>query len=174
MNRLELDVQDKRAAIARYKQHQLQARKNEEYVALSHEIVVAEAAILKIEERQLELMEAAEKGQLLLKAAQKNHTDERKKLETQLSKLAIRAATLEVNIRELEAAHVKLSTGIDADILDQYSRLFKSKNGKAVVPIGHDVCSGCHMKATPQIVVLVKSEKSITNCLQCGCILYLP
>ncbi|ALJ56639.1 Putative zinc ribbon domain protein [Candidatus Xiphinematobacter sp. Idaho Grape] len=173
-NRLELDVQAKRAAIARYKQHQLQARKNEEYVALSHEILVAEAAILKIEERQLELMEEAEKSHLLLKAAQKNHTDERKKLETQLSKLAIRIATLEVNVRELEAAHVRLSAGIDVDLLDQYSRLFKSKNGQAVVPIEHDVCSGCHMKATPQIIVLVKSEKSITHCLQCGCILYLP
>jgi predicted nucleic acid-binding Zn-ribbon protein len=173
-NHLELDVQAKRAAITRYKRHQLQARKNEEYAALSREIIVAEAAILKIEERQLGLMEEAEKSQFLLRAAQKNHTDERKKLETQLSKLAIRTATLEVNIHELEAAHVRLSADIGIDLLEQYLRLFKSKNGQAVVPMEHDVCSGCHMRVTPQSIVLVKSEKSIAHCLQCGCILYLP
>ncbi|QQY09417.1 MAG: hypothetical protein JMM76_01815 [Candidatus Xiphinematobacter sp.] len=174
MNHLELDVQAKKADVTRYKRHQLQARKNEEYTALSHEIAIAEAAILKIEECQLGLMEEAEKSQFLLRATQKNHTDAHKKLETQLSKLAIRMATLEVSIRELEGTHVRLSADIDIDLLEQYSRLFKSKNGQAVVPMEHDVCSGCHMRATPQLIVLVKSEQSVVYCLQCGCILYLP
>jgi len=174
MNRLELDAQAKRATIIRYKQQQLQARKNEEYAALAHEVAAAEAAVLKIEEHQLELMEEAERSQLLLKIAQDNHTDAYKKLQTQLSKLVTRTATLEANIRKLEVEHIGLSAGLDAGLIDQYSRLFRSRNGQAVVPMEHDVCSGCHIRATPQMVVLVKSEKSIAYCMECGCILYLP
>lgn len=169
---LELEIQSKKAAIIHYKQHQLQTRKNEEYAALSQEIAMAEDAIIKIEDRQLELMEASEKVQFSLREAQRNYDDECKKLEAHLSKLAIRTTVLEASIRELETARLKLSIGLEINLLNQYSRLFKSTKGQAVVPIEGEFCSGCHIKVTPQIVVLVKSEKAITNCLQCGCILY--
>ncbi len=171
--RLELDVQTKRESIARYKQQQLQTRKNEEYSALSHEISVAEERIRSIEDRELELMEEAEKLRPLIEQAEKSDADGRTKLETQLSGLETRKNSLEARIREIQATRTRLTEGIEEDLLDRYTRLFKSKGGQAVVPVEHEVCSGCHMKVTTQTVILVKSEKSITHCPQCGRILYL-
>lgn len=171
--RLELDVQTKRESVARYKQQQLQTRKNEEYSALNHEISVVEERIRSIEDRELELMEETEKLRPLIEQAEKSDAEGRTKLETQLSGLETRKKSLEARIHELQAARSRLTEGIEEDLLDRYTRLFKSKGGQAVVPVEHEVCSGCHMKVTTQTVILVKSEKSITHCPQCGRILYL-
>lgn len=171
--RLELDIQTKREAIARYKQQQLQTRKNEEYSALTHEISIAEERIRSIEDRELELMEEAEKLRPLVEEAEKAHADRRTKLEAQLSGLQTRKSSIEARILELQTARIRLTEGIDEDLLDRYTRLFKSKSGHAVVPVEHEVCAGCHMKVTTQTVILVKAEKSVTHCPQCGCILYL-
>ena len=53
---LEIEAQAKRDSITRYKQQQLQTRKNEEYAALAHEIEAAEKAITTLEDRELDLM----------------------------------------------------------------------------------------------------------------------
>src|SRR5207249_3133166 len=58
--KLELDVQSKETAIAKYKQQQYQTRKNEEFQALSNEIKRMELEISVIEDRELELMEQAD------------------------------------------------------------------------------------------------------------------
>ncbi|PWU05985.1 MAG: hypothetical protein C5B47_08230 [Verrucomicrobia bacterium] len=171
--RLELDAEAKRESIARYKQQQLQTRKNEEYSALNHEISIAEEKIRSIEDRELELMETIEKLRPLVEQAEKAHVEGRIKLETQLSGLETRKNSLEARIRELQAGRARLTEGVEEDLLDRYTRLFKSKAGQAVVPVEHEVCSGCHMKVTTQTVILVKSEKSITHCPQCGRVLYL-
>ena len=42
-----MEVRVKQDVIARYKQQQLQTRRNEEYAALAHEIEAAEKAITK-------------------------------------------------------------------------------------------------------------------------------
>lgn len=171
--RLELDVQSQRESIARYKQHQLQTRKNEEYSALSHEISLIENRICNIEDRELELMEAAEQLRPDTEAAERAYSEGQIKLEAQLSGLKNRKSSIEKRIQELAAERHQWTEGIEEDLLDHYARLFKSKNGQAVVPVEHEVCAGCHMKVTTQTVVLVKSEKSITHCPQCGRILYL-
>ena len=54
---LELEVEAKQQQIARYANQQLETRKNEEYRALAHEIDTCKADIIRIEDKQIELME---------------------------------------------------------------------------------------------------------------------
>ena len=61
----------KQAAIARYKSQQQQTRKNEEFAALHHEIEHAEKDIVTLEDSELELMEAYDKGLVQVAEAQK-------------------------------------------------------------------------------------------------------
>ena len=65
-----------------------------------------------------------------------------------------------------------VAKGVNEDLLKIYNRLFANK-GEAVVPLVHEVCSGCHMKLTTQTALRVKAEQSITHCEQCGRILFL-
>jgi predicted nucleic acid-binding Zn-ribbon protein len=171
---LEIEAGTKRDAIARYKQQQLQTRKNEEYAALAHEIEAAEKTIIALEDRELDFMEELEKLTPQLANAEKAHTEERSKLEHLLSALETKKSNLETRIAELQNEHQLLVKGLDEDVLELYLRLFKTKHGSAVATLEHEVCMGCHMKVPAQTVVQVRAAKQIVHCPQCGRILYMP
>ncbi|MDD5200794.1 MAG: C4-type zinc ribbon domain-containing protein [Terrimicrobiaceae bacterium] len=173
-NKLQVEAQAKRDSIAKYKTQQFQTRKNEEFAALGHEIATAEKAIVAIEDRELELMEEAEGLRPVVAEAERAHTEERAKLEAQIAELGRKAETIQARVAELIASRPALAEGLDEDLLDQYTRLFKSKNGSALVELDHDVCTGCHMKVTTQTSVAVKGDKALVHCPNCGRILHLP
>ena len=172
--KLEVEVKAKQDQIARYKNQQLETRKNEEFSALRHEIEVAEKAIVELEDRELVLMEEAESLKPALAAAQEAHVAEKKKVESHMASLTTRKENLEARQKELETERPRFIEGIDEDLLDRYERLFKTKNGLALVTVEHEVCTGCHMKVTHQAILEVKAEKEIVGCPQCGRLLYEP
>jgi predicted nucleic acid-binding Zn-ribbon protein len=172
--KLEIDAQVKRDAIAKYRTQQFQTRKNEEFAALGHEIERAEKDIVVIEDRELELMEEVEGLKPIVAESERQHTEEKSKLENQISELGKKAENIKTRVEELTASRPALAEGLDEDLLDQYERLFKSKNGSALVEIEHEVCSGCHTKVTTQVSLGVKADKAIVHCPNCGRILHLP
>ncbi len=172
--KLEMEVRAKQDPIARYKQQQLQTRRNEEYAALAHEIEAAEKAITSLEDRELDLMEELEKLAPEIASAERIHAEERKKLEHLLSALETRKSNLEARLRDLKDEHERLAKALDENVRDLYLHLFKTKHGTAVVTLEHEVCMGCHMKVTAQTVVQVRAAKHIVHCPQCGRILYSP
>ena len=170
---LEVEIAAKKTSIDRYKNQQLQTRKNEEYSALAHEIEASQKAISALEDRELDLMEEAEALQPEIAAAESAHKEEQAKIQKALEALAARAPNLQTRIAEVAAARKKAADGFDENLLDTYQRLFKAKSGSALVPLQHDVCTGCHMKVTSQTSVEVRSGKSLVGCPNCGRLLYL-
>lgn len=169
---LEMEAQTRRDAITRYRQQQLQTRKNEEYSALAHEIEAAEKTIISLEDRELELMEEADKLKPQIAAAQEAHAAEQTRIEQILAGLESKKANLQERIGDLKEERSRFTEPLDEDILDRYERLFKSKHGVAIAALEHEVCMGCHMKVTTQTAVQVKSAREIVQCPQCGRILY--
>lgn len=172
--KLEVEVNAKQDQIARYKNQQLETRKNEEFSALRHEIEVGEKAITELEDKELVLMEEAESLKPALLAAQEAHVAEKKKVESHMASLTTRKENLEARQKELESERPRFIEGVEEDLLDRYERLFKTKNGLALVTVEHEVCTGCHMKVTHQAILEVKAEKEIVGCPQCGRLLYEP
>jgi predicted nucleic acid-binding Zn-ribbon protein len=171
---LEMEAGAKRDAIARYKQQQLQTRRNEEYSALAHEIEAAEKTVTALEDRELDLMEELETLNPQIVAAEKAHAEERSKIEHLLAGLENKKSNLEARIADLRNEHDRLTQLLDESVRDVYLHLFKTKHGIAVATLEHEVCMGCHMKVTAQTVVQVRAAKGIVHCPQCGRILYMP
>lgn len=170
---LEVEVQGKHDQIARYRQQQLQTRKNEEYTALAHEIETAEKAVVGLEDRELELMEETEELRPEIERAEKNHSEEKAKIEQILAGLETKKTNLEERSEEVRADRERFTEGVDEDLLDRYEKLFRGKDGTAVVPLENETCTGCHMKVTTQTVVQVKTGSEVVHCPHCGRILYL-
>ena len=64
---------------------------------------------------------------------------------------------------------------VDKDLMRRYTRIRKSKkSGAAVVPMREEVCGGCQLYLTPQIVNEVMAGKKIHSCSHCGRLLYFP
>ena len=171
--KLELDVGTRTESITRLKTQQYQTRKNEEFRAISHEIERYEGEIRKLEDEELELMIEADKLKGEIEAADKSARATKESISRQLADLEIKSKALEKQQAELTNEREALASKIDADVLDQFERLFNSKGDAAIVAVEHGVCTGCHMKVTTATASRVKAGREIVNCEQCGRILYL-
>lgn len=169
--KLELDAQTKRDQIAKLQTQKFQTRKNEEFQAFNNEITRFEGDVRVIEDQELELMESAEKLKLAATEADKHAQATRTSVQRQLSDLDAKAQALQAQLDDIEKERNTLAGEVEEDLLDTYQRLFNNKN-EAVVPLEHDVCTGCHMKVIAQTAVSVKGGRSIVHCENCGRILY--
>ena len=171
--KLELDVGTRTESISRLKTQQYQTRKNEEFRAIGHEIERYENEISKLEDQELELMIEVDKLKGELEAADKSARTTKDSISRQLADLETKSKALETQQTELTNEREALASKIDADVLDQFERLFNSKGDAAIVAVEHGVCTGCHMKVTTATAARVKAGREIVNCEQCGRILYL-
>jgi len=170
--KIDLDVQSKQGAIARYRSQQQTTRKNEEFAALNHEIEHAEKEISALEDSELELMEAYDKGLASVAEAQKEllvFQDKAKHKKADLEKRTTAVAA------ELTAAKEKQAAAegtVPEDVLARYRRILKSKKDVAIVPINGGACGGCHMKLTSQTVLTARAAEHLIACENCGRLVY--
>ena len=170
--KLELDVEGKRTAIGRFKTQQQQTRKNEEYTAFNKEIEHAEGEIRGLEDKELDLMEQAEALSRGAATAEAEFSKAQTTIHDQLARLEGQKKAADTRLVELQADHAKLAAGVPEETLDLYRRLFAKKGDAAVVPLESEICQGCHMKVPTQIVFQVRGDQDLTQCPQCGRILY--
>jgi len=172
ISKIELDIDTRKDSITKLKNQQLETKKNEEFAAMEHSITNYQDEISKLEDSQLELMEKGEELNTSLKEANDIHAKEQKVVDAELAIIKERKIQFSKKIEELKSDREKIASNIDNDLLDQYNRIFKSKKGVAVSELVNDICSGCHMKVTPTTAGMVRAEKVVSTCDQCGRILY--
>ena len=170
--KLELDVGTRTESISRLKTQQYQTRKNDEFQAIGHEIERYENEIRKIEDEELELMMEADKLKADLGIEEKKAATVKESVARQTADLEVKSKILESRLEELTKERAEIGGKIDEDLLGRFERLFKSKGDAVVVPLEHEVCTGCHMKVTTQTAHRAKAGKEIVSCENCGRILY--
>jgi predicted nucleic acid-binding Zn-ribbon protein len=169
---LELEVEAKKQLISKYANQQLQTRKNEEYRALAHEIETCKAAIFKIEDQEIALMEQGEGAQKEVARATQAANEARKLVDDQVAQLGAREENLKGELAALEANREELAAVVDETTRAKYERLFRNKGDNVVVGVQHGVCGGCHMRLQPQLIISCQAEKELITCSNCGRILY--
>jgi len=170
--KLELDVGTRTDTIARLRTQQYQTRKNDEFQALGHEITRYEDEIRKLEDAELELMVEADKLKEELGAEEKKTAATKESISRQMADLEEKSKTLETRLAELTNERAALVKQIDEDLLGLFDRLFASKGDAVIVPLEHEVCTGCHMKVTIATAMRAKTGKEIVSCENCGRIVY--
>ena len=170
--KVDLEVQSKQAAIARYRTQQNQTRKNEEFAALNHEIEHAEKEISALEDTELELMESYDKGQAQVAEGQKELLAAQEKTKHKKAELEKREANVASQLGGAKAQQAEAEAAVPEDVVARYRRILKSKKDVAIVPIDHGACGGCHMKLTTQTVISARSAETLTSCENCGRLVY--
>jgi uncharacterized protein len=169
---LELEVEAKKELIVKYANQQFQTRKNEEYRALAHEIETCKAAIFKIEDQEIALMEQAEAAQKDVARANTAAGEARKLVDDQVAQLNAREENLKRELAELEQNREELASAVGEDVRARYERLVRNKGDNVLVGVQHGVCGGCHMRLPPQLLVMCQAKKELVTCSNCGRILY--
>jgi uncharacterized protein len=169
---LENQVHTLEERIQKYEQQKLGTKKNEEYQAYDHQVETLKKEITSLEDRELDLMEAAEAQKPIITKADEEARATRSMVERQIADLEAKIKAIDAQQKDVQAERAKLAAEIDEDLLDTYQRLFDKKDGIAVAALANDICQGCHVKAQTHIIYAVKAAKEVTTCLNCGRILY--
>jgi predicted nucleic acid-binding Zn-ribbon protein len=169
---LELEVEGRKQQIEKYALQQFQTKRNEEYRALSHEIDGCKAEIVKLEDRQLELMEEAEQVQRAATSARHQAEEQQREADRLLAELATREAALLQQRGKLDQGRSSLAAEVDAGLLARYERLRRTKGERVVVGVEHGACGGCHVGLPAQVIIGCRANTELTQCPNCGRILF--
>lgn len=172
VKKIELDAETRRTTIKRLKLQQFETRKNEEFVALGHEITRYEKDLDEFETLELVAMEEVDGFRMKLKAVEAALTQTRKLVDEDLASITHRHAKMEEDRAEVLVEREKLAADVPEGLMPLYQRLMKTKDGLAIAPMRDGKCGGCHMKLIASTVMKVHSGREIAQCEDCGRILY--
>jgi uncharacterized protein len=169
---LELDSESAGEAIRRYKNQQLQVKKNEEYRALTHEIELNEAKIGDFETQILEIMEELDAANLRLVQVQAE-TDKRVLYQEQLiGELDAKSKGLSARLVDAEAAFRQQVGCMEADLVAQFEALVKQiRKPPYITQLNVQSCGGCHMRVSNDVFKQARMGQA-ARCDQCGRLLF--
>lgn len=172
VKKIELDAETRRTSVKRLKDQQFQTRKNEEFVALGHEITRYEKEVDGLETKELEAMEEVDQFRAALRTAETALAHTKTRVAEDLATVVERHARMEKEQTEVTAERATLAERVPENVMPLYNRLMKSKDGMAVAPMREGNCQGCHMKLIASTVMKVIAGKELAQCEDCGRILY--
>jgi predicted nucleic acid-binding Zn-ribbon protein len=170
---LELDIGTRKNTLDRLKVQQYETKKNDEFTALENEISRYNEEVDELETKELELMEKADSLRAELQKAEDALALTQGMVDEEIAQLEQRSEEVKAQHEEVSAERAKLAADVDEDMLSLYERLMASKGGDAIVSAENSQCHGCHMKVVPSTMINVQAEKQMTQCENCGRILYL-
>ncbi len=145
---------------------------NKEYTALLKEIETAEQENKTIEDDILKLMERIDAAAGEITSAESRSVEEAAAIQAERKQLEENMARLDGELASIERERGELAARVDATLLAQYEKRYRSLSGKVVVEARGESCSGCFMSIPPQIFVNVKKNENIISCPHCHRILY--
>lgn len=173
VKKIELDAETRRTTIKRLKLQQFETRKNEEFVALGHEITRYEKELDGFETKELEAMDEVDGFRTALKTAQAALDHTKTLVQEDLATIKERHQRMEADRQEVTAERERLLQNVPESVLPLYNRLMKTKAGLAIAPLRDGKCEGCHMRLIASTVMKVQTGKEIAQCEDCGRILYM-
>src|SRR5713226_5325951 len=172
--KFELDVQQWKDRAKKYREQSGAVKTNEAYKALQHEITNAEAEVAKAEDRQLEIMMAAEEAERRVKIAESRLKEAEQAVAAERKEIQAQGAEKK---KQLEAATVeseKIIAPVPEELRELYARIAKRHNGTAMAEARDGQCRGCGMRVLPHILQELRAEtnEEVYRCESCGLILY--
>jgi predicted nucleic acid-binding Zn-ribbon protein len=175
VQRSELDheVKAREADVARFKNQQLQVKKNDEYKALTLQIEQGEAQISELEEKEIGLMLEIDSTREIFEAEKATIAARIADQEAQIKQLGERETNLKGSIESAKRELAEARDGVEAVYIEHYDRVKKLvKRAPYVVPIRDQKCGGCHLRVSNEIAHAALNAGEPHFCDQCARMVY--
>src|SRR5262245_25957904 len=166
----EFEVQQWKDRARKYRDQSSAVKTNEAYKALQHEIANAEAEVAKAEDRQLEVMVAAEDSETRVKNAETNLRDAEQAVNAEKKQIQALNSEKKKALEALLAERQRIIAPVPEDMRNLYERIAKRHHGTALAEARDGQCRGCGLRVLPRILQLLKSEadEELYRCESCG------
>ena len=179
-DRLELELKDRDAHIAKYRAALNLAKTNKEYAALLTELNTTKADNVKIETQALELLRNIETDEAECSGMKQQIDEEKARLEEVRAATEEKAVKFEAEIKTVQGEWDEAAKEVPADALEIFKRTADTYDGEALsmAEIQNDrsqvySCGGCFMTITSECVNQLMSKDDIIRCGSCSRILVL-
>ncbi len=173
--RYELDVEQWKAKVRRYKDQLYEVKTNEAYKTLQHEIQMTEAEIAKAEDRLLEQMVASEEYDRRVKTAEKALAETETAVGAERAKIEAEQSAAQQELTKLNGERQQVAQQIPEDLLDHYVRIAKKHGGVALAEVRNETCTQCGAKIRPHAFQELQraGAEDLYHCEICTRILYV-
>jgi predicted nucleic acid-binding Zn-ribbon protein len=170
----ELDVEQSKERVRKYKDQMSQVKTNEAYKALQHEVQMAETEISKAEDRLLEQMVSGEVFDQRIKASDQDRKEIEAATQRERTRLESEKAVDEKELATVEAERSRLIAEVPENLLDHYERISKKHNGISLAEVRNEKCSACGMIVRPHVMQEMgrAGADEMFHCETCTRILY--
>lgn len=170
----ELDVEQWRDRVRKYRDQTSQVKTNEAYKALQHEVELAEGEIAKAEDRLLEQMVNAEDYDRRVKVSERRLKQIDEDVSGERAALDAEKASAEKDLAALNAQRAAVVSDIPENLLDHYARIAKKHGGIALAELRDERCSACGMRVRPHVFQEMQrgADDKMFHCETCTRILY--
>ena len=172
--KFEFDGQQWKDRARKYREQSGAVKTNEAYKALQHEIATAEAEVSKADDRQLEVMMAAEEVERRVKIADSRMKEAEQAVAAERKEIQARGTEKKKQLDAASAEREKIIAPVPEDLRELYARIAKRHNGAALALARDEQCRGCGMRVLPHILQELRTEtnEEVFRCESCGLILY--
>jgi uncharacterized protein len=172
--KFEFEAQQWKDRARKYREQSGAVKTNEAYKALQHEIANAEAEVAKADDRQLEVMMAAEEIERRVKIAEARLKEAEQAVAAERKEIQAQGAEKKKQLEAATAEREKIIAPVPEDLRELYTRVGKRHNGTAMAEARDGQCRGCGMRVLPHILQELRTEtnEEVFRCESCGLILY--
>jgi len=145
---------------------------NVEYHAVQKEIAFAQGEIKALEDKELELMVAADELTAAAKKAEQELAAQLKATEADRKATAAQHGELQTALDRMTTERATLVAGMNKQQLALFEQVSRKRNGIGMSEARAGVCTICHVRLRPQVFNSARRNDSILQCDHCNRILY--
>jgi predicted nucleic acid-binding Zn-ribbon protein len=170
----ELDVEQHKDRVRRYKDQTGQVKTNEAYKALQHEVEMAEAEIAKAEDRLLEQMVNGEEYDRRIKASETLLKEVEQVAVGLRSTLDREKAEADKELGQLTEERTRVAAEVPENTLHHYDRIMRKHNNIAVAEVRDESCGACGVRIRPHVIQEMRrgDRPELFECETCTRILH--
>ena len=166
--KLEGDVELAKQKASKLRDQMMSAKTNDQYKAFQHEIDFLEKEVRNNDDRNLDLMTAAEPLEAAVKKAEAELKVEKQQVETEKKKALARTADDQRMLTEARIDRAAIVAVAPANLMRQYESLKKRWGPTVVAEFEDDLCKGCKLSLRPQFIQDLRMGSALPQCENCG------
>jgi uncharacterized protein len=159
--------------LTKFKDQLMEVKTNKEYLAMQHEISMAQDGVRNFEDKILEVMMAADELDGEIKAAEKALAEEKTKVNEERATRQQTAGKMEGEIAELSKARAKVVSEMSREAVALFEHVSRARKGHAVAEARDGHCTACHVRLRPQSFNDVRRGDKLVQCESCTRILFI-